>query len=120
MKTRQKKIGRYTSNQCPDNPQKSNHTPTKRPFGGTLMTKPKLLCFLACLILLSQTSICVSQGKTSGDGLSAAPYPGSIAETYPLPSEVNSRTFYTADPIEKVKAHYAKSLGAFEEKSQSS
>jgi hypothetical protein len=45
----------------------------------------------------------------------AAQYPGSITEP---PVEPNSRTFYTKDSIEKVMAHYTKSLGAFEERSQ--
>ncbi len=77
------------------------------------MKKIKALLLLSFVLYL-QFSLCYSQGK---DGLVAAPYPGSIPEP---PVELNSRTFYTKDPIEKVMAHYTKSLGAFEDRSQNS
>jgi hypothetical protein len=80
---------------------------------------------LRLFVLSLQFSLCYSQGK---DGLVAAPYPGSITEPPVVPSrssqqksynkESNRRTFYTKDPIEKVLAHYTKSLGAFEKTSQ--
>jgi len=70
--------------------------------------------YLLCIASL-QFSISYSQGGPGG--LVAAPYPGSVTEP---PGKSNSQTFYTKDPIEKVMAHYTKSLGAFEKKSQSS
>ncbi len=77
------------------------------------MKKIKALLLLSFVLYL-QFSLCYSQGK---DGLVAAPYLGSIPEP---PVELNSRTFYTKDRIEKVMAHYTKSLGAFEDRSQNS
>ncbi len=62
----------------------------------------------AFLLLFLNLQFSYSQGK---DGLVAVPYPGSMAEP---PVEPNSRTFYTKDLIEKVMAHYTKTLGAFE------
>ncbi len=70
-------------------------------------------CYSLFFVLTLQFAVCYSQGKK--DSLVAVPYPGSITESS---VELNSRTFYSKDSIEKVKAHYTKSLGAFEKTSQ--
>ena len=65
----------------------------------------------------------LSHAQAKIDGLLAAPYPGSVLETYPgvtdaserKPMDSRSRTYYTKDSMEKVKAHYTKLLGALEE-----
>ena len=72
-------------------------------------------------VLVLQCSFSHAQKKD--DGLLAAPYPGSVPETYPgvtdaserKATESRSRTYYTRDSMDKVKAHYTKLLGAFEE-----
>lgn len=89
-----------------------------------MMKNMKALLLLLFVFDL-QHSLCYSQGK---DGLVAAQYPGSITEPPVVPSESsqpksynkesNQRTFYSKDPLEKVMAHYTKSLGAFEDRSQ--
>lgn len=73
-------------------------------------------CCLLFFVLTLPFSVCYSQGKESA--LVAAPYPGSITEPPVAPSASNSQTFYTKDSIEKVKAHYTKSLGEFEKTSE--
>jgi len=73
--------------------------------------------YLLFLVLALTFSLCHPQGKESV--LVAAPYPGSIIELPPVASsEPNSQTFYTKDSLEKVKAHYTKSLGEFEQTSE--
>ncbi|HYQ86115.1 MAG TPA: hypothetical protein VES59_02610 [Bacteroidota bacterium] len=72
--------------------------------------------FLPIFALALPFTVCHPQGKESA--LVAAPYPGSITEPpADASSEPNSQTFYTKDSIEKVKAHYTKSLGEFEKTS---
>lgn len=79
------------------------------------MKTNKITCALFAFMILFRT-LSPSQGKS--DGLLAEPYPGSIAETHPGetdPStrkvmEAQGRTYYTKDPLEKVLAHYTKSL----------
>lgn len=68
-------------------------------------TKTVLLLLFVLNLQLSH-----AQGK---DGLLAVPYPGAISEPPDKWSESRSRTFYTKDPVEKVKAHYTKILGEF-------
>ena len=73
------------------------------------------------LFFILQCTCCYSQGKDGG--LLAAPYPGSIVETFPGTTDASwralmdarSRTYYSKDPMEKVKEHYTKLLGPFEE-----
>ena len=73
------------------------------------------------LVLFLYFSFCQAQKKD--DVLLAAPYPGSIVETNPGVTDASerklmdsrSRTYYTKDSMEKVKAHYTKLLGALEE-----
>lgn len=71
--------------------------------------------------LLLPSAFAPAQGK---DGAMLAPaYPASVAETYPGVTDAarrrlvdaRSRTFYSKDRVGKVKAHYVKALGAFEE-----
>src|SRR2546422_80578 len=72
---------------------------------------------LLIFALILPFSVCHPQGKESS--LVAAPYPGSITEPPAVASsEPNSQTFYTKDSVEKVKAHYTKTLGEFEKKSE--
>jgi UvrB/UvrC motif-containing protein len=74
------------------------------------------------LILVLYPSASNAQEKS--DGLLTAPYPGSVFEANPVLSGVpksvvdaRGRTFYTKDSIDKVKAHYTKLLGEFEDAS---
>ena len=65
----------------------------------------------------------LSRAQKKDDGLLAAPYPSSVLETNPGVTDASERkamdsrshTYYTKDPMEKVKAHYAKLLGPLEE-----
>src|SRR5512143_4153839 len=73
-----------------------------------------------CLILLLLSTLLRAQGAKGN--LLAAPYPGSVAEPHPgldgtqwrALVDAHARTFYTKDPIDKVRAHYTKSLGEVE------
>lgn len=77
-------------------------------------------CTYLVTLLTFQILQILAQGKV--DGLLAQPYPASVAETFPELDaasrsivDARSRTFYTKDPMEKVRAHYTKLLGPFEE-----
>src|ERR1041385_8184820 len=75
------------------------------------------LILLAALLL--QMAHCHAQSR----GLLADPYPGAILLTNPSVTDpamrkimdARARSYYTTDPLEKVQAHYARLLGAFEE-----
>lgn len=81
--------------------------------------KNTILLFVFALII--QYTLCSAQKKD--DGLLAAPYPGSVLETYPGVTDASerkvmdsrSRTYYTKDSMDKVKTYYTKLVGALEE-----
>lgn len=76
--------------------------------------------YSVAFLMILQFSFCAAQVKKYT--LLAAPYPGAVAELYPaetfthpfVPLESRMQTFYSKDPLEKVRAHYEKSVGAFE------
>lgn len=84
------------------------------------MNTRKTFLYLSCVFTFLP-SLCFGQAKD--DGLLATPYPGSVAETFPgttdpawkTTMDARSRTYYSKDPMEKVKTHYTKLLGPFEE-----
>ena len=62
---------------------------------------------LSCALAL-QFNVCYSQGSGK---LLATPYPGSVREPK---GQDGVGKYYSKDPVEKVKAHYEKTLGSFE------
>jgi hypothetical protein len=82
--------------------------------------KALMITLLVLVALNVRGSSCYAQGN---DGLLASRYPGSVTETHPGAADLTwkkidaarGRTYYSKDPMEKVKAYYAKILGPFEE-----